>query len=681
MRKTPSLFYRKTRRSVLQSGFIKKFQSVNITPYSAFSVVPAWEKSCKRCQIAINSGDYIMKLKSLQMRITLWTGICLLITAASIIIYSAVAMKYRAQYARKEAVDMAGKYTVSVAKQHAYHIKAKFEVAFETARTLAQMLSGVKDKNISLELTRDEVSSILKSVLVQHPQFLAIYTCWEPDAFDGLDQGYQNEEGHDETGRFIPYWSRKDGKIALEPLKDYEKEGPGNYYLLPRKTKAGCFLDPYYYEVQGKNMLITSLVVPIVVDETFFGIVGIDLDIHVLQEIADNVKAELFDGAAQVLIISYMGTMAAVSGSPDLAGQHMKEFHKDWDQNTEYINKNEFIIEEDEGRIAVFNPLNIGHTKTPWSVNILIPLEKITESADSRMRHSVLDIWKSVGISILCAAVGMIFLWRIALGISKPVRGIIQSLSETAGRVAAASDQVKSSSQQVSGGASNQAISMEATSSSLEEVASMIKRNADNAAQANHLMQEAGQVIGEASKTMTKLTISMEKLSRAGQKTYNVIKTIDEIAFQTNLLALNAAVEAARAGEAGAGFAVVADEVRNLAARSADAAKNTAALIEGTVKRLEDGSSLVQNTDDIFAQIADITQKIKELIEEIAAASREQAQGTDQVNRAMSEMDQITQQNAANAQESASISEELSAYAEEMKKVMDILTEIVGETK
>ncbi|MDO9111504.1 MAG: methyl-accepting chemotaxis protein, partial [Desulfatirhabdiaceae bacterium] len=148
--------------------------------------------------------------------------------------------------------------------------------------------------------------------------------------------------------------------------------------------------------------------------------------------------------------------------------------------------------------------------------------------------------------------------------------------------------------------------------------------------------------------------------------------------FQTNLLALNAAVEAARAGEAGAGFAVVADEVRNLAMRAADAAKNTASLIEGTVKKVSDGSMLVRTTSDAFSEVAQNAAKVGELVGEIAAASNEQAQGIEQVNIAVTEMDKVTQQNAANAEESASASEELNAQAEELKSFVNELFAFVS---
>jgi len=184
--------------------------------------------------------------------------------------------------------------------------------------------------------------------------------------------------------------------------------------------------------------------------------------------------------------------------------------------------------------------------------------------------------------------------------------------------------------------------------------------------------------VSSANQSMAELIKSMEEISTASDETQKVVKTIDEIAFQTNLLALNAAVEAARAGEAGAGFAVVAEEVRNLALRSAEAAKSTAGLIEGTIKKVEEGSGLVDKTNDGFCTVAEKAVKVGELVGEISAASKEQAQGINQVNVAVTEMDKVTQQNAANAEESASASEELSAQAEQMKGMVNELVSIVG---
>jgi methyl-accepting chemotaxis protein len=269
----------------------------------------------------------------------------------------------------------------------------------------------------------------------------------------------------------------------------------------------------------------------------------------------------------------------------------------------------------------------------------------------------------------------------LALSISRPLRRVIAGLTDSADQVAAASSQVSSSSQMLAEGASEQAAALEETSSSMEEMSSMTRQNAENAAQADSLMREANRVASHAQESMTHLTTSMGEINRASEETQKIIKTIDEIAFQTNLLALNAAVEAARAGEAGAGFAVVADEVRNLAMRAAEAAKNTATLIDGTVKRIGEGSKMVQKTNDEFNTVARSMTKAGELVGEISAASQEQAQGIDQVTRAISEMDKVVQQNASGAEESAAASEEMNAQAEHMKTFVGELENLVGGRK
>ncbi len=298
------------------------------------------------------------------------------------------------------------------------------------------------------------------------------------------------------------------------------------------------------------------------------------------------------------------------------------------------------------------------------------------------MVSSVRFLRTSIGTAGLFAVVaGGLIAWFLIRSITKPINRIIAGLNDGAEQVASASGQVSASSHSLAEGSSEQAASIEETSSSLEEMSSMTKQNAENSGQADNLMKEANQIVGQANTSMVELTGSMEEISKASEETSRIIKTIDEIAFQTNLLALNAAVEAARAGEAGAGFAVVADEVRNLAMRAADAAKNTAELIEGTVKKVTDGSELVNRTNEAFIQVADSASKVGELVGEIAAASNEQAQGIEQVNTAVTEMDSVTQQNAATAEESASASEELNAQAEQLKCIVNELANLVGGSR
>ncbi len=303
-------------------------------------------------------------------------------------------------------------------------------------------------------------------------------------------------------------------------------------------------------------------------------------------------------------------------------------------------------------------------------------ISDIKADTKKRIRDTLVKISLITILIIMLSLLPTVFITKKS--ITNPINNIIKELREGSEHVSSAATQINSSSQMLAEGASEQAASIEETSSSLEEMASMTKQNADNATEADNLMKEVNQVVEDANRSMGELKGSMTEISKSSEKTSKIIKTIDEIAFQTNLLALNAAVEAARAGEAGAGFAVVADEVRNLAMRAADAARNTAELIEGTVKRIKEGTDLVARTDEAFGRVSESALKVGELVSEISAASREQAQGIEQINRAVSEMDKVVQQTASSAEQSASAAQELNAQAEELKKIVNELVNLTG---
>jgi methyl-accepting chemotaxis protein len=248
----------------------------------------------------------------------------------------------------------------------------------------------------------------------------------------------------------------------------------------------------------------------------------------------------------------------------------------------------------------------------------------------------------------------------------------LKHVAEVVEEVSGASSQISGESQGLAEGSSEQASSIDIVSSSLEEISAMTKQNADNSNQAKLLALEARAAADEGDHAMGRMADAIREIKVSSDNTAKIIKTIDDIAFQTNLLALNAAVEAARAGEAGKGFAVVAEEVRNLAMLSADAAKNTASMIEESVKKADGGVRITEEVAKSLAKIVDRSGKLGDLIAEVAVASSEQSQGIEQVNVAVAQMSRITQRNAAIAEQCASASQELSDQASTLSKMVSV---------
>jgi methyl-accepting chemotaxis protein len=258
-------------------------------------------------------------------------------------------------------------------------------------------------------------------------------------------------------------------------------------------------------------------------------------------------------------------------------------------------------------------------------------------------------IWILLFLSIgVTAALG----YLVVAATNRAIRKAANELGASSEQVINASSQVASASQNLAQGTSQQAATLEETSASGHEISALTSRNAEHSKTAAELMADVDQRVTQANRKLEEMVASMGEITSSSDRIAKIIKVIDGIAFQTNILALNAAVEAARAGEAGMGFAVVADEVRNLAQRCAQAARDTTALIDGSVQSAQSGSACLEEVAKVIRGITEGAVKAKTLVDEVSQGGQEQARGMEQMSRALAQMEQTTQQAAANAQES-----------------------------
>ncbi|MDL2259690.1 methyl-accepting chemotaxis protein [Deltaproteobacteria bacterium OttesenSCG-928-K17] len=273
----------------------------------------------------------------------------------------------------------------------------------------------------------------------------------------------------------------------------------------------------------------------------------------------------------------------------------------------------------------------------------------------------------------------LVVVW-ILRGMVRPLGGLIDQFGRGADEVTRTAGQLSSSSRALTQGVSENTTAVLESVNSLEEMLSMARRNAGHSAAAKELVGRLKDNITLADKAMEEISEAMEEIRASSQASRKIISTVEEIAFQTNILALNAAVEAARAGEAGVGFAVVADEVRNLAGSSAAAAKNTADMLAGSMRMINQGAELVKNAEAGFVAMVEASDEMESIVAEIAQASQSQAQDIQNMHQSIAMMDKVTQENAAGAGQTRALSEGLTLQAKALEQALEEMTVILHGT-
>lgn len=394
-------------------------------------------------------------MRSIQGRIALVAGVCLFGSALLLVGYSLMSGKNTQNLVTSRVDELVSKDTADSLKHlawaHAGVIQSKFDLALDSARTMAHTLEVSRDSASGLDLGRGQINAVLRSVLEKNPEFNGTYSCWEPDALDGRDADFRTgENGNNaQTGRFTPYWNRgADGRIAVQPLVEYDTMDKhpngvlkGGWYIGPRENHQESVLDPFPYIVQGKQVWLTTLSVPIMADGKFLGVVGTDYNLDFVQKLAEKADQELFDGKGEVAIVSNMGLVVAHSEHPDLIGKAFNAI--DGQQNASAVladvraGKARAWVDDGADMMNAIAPIALGRTGKPWSVMVMVPqavvLAQVRQlDSDIHDEGNSTVMWQiAAGVVITIAAT--VALWFAAGGIARPIKaaaslaGAIQS--------------------------------------------------------------------------------------------------------------------------------------------------------------------------------------------------------------------------------------------------------------
>lgn len=608
----------------------------------------------------------------------LGTAAIVFIAAFAILIsrYNTLVLDESEKYAQREAD------TYSAVLRNELNIKYD-KIAAISATVDAMIKTDKTDRQLIIDLLAQLVES--------DPEVLGTWALYEPNGLDNADNAYKGKLGGDSNGRFLPYVNRARGSVAME-VSEGQDEADADYYQIPLKTGKATITDPYIDEAQGIKDPMISICIPTVVKGKVVGVIGLDMALTGLGKIVSQIKPY---ETGYAYFLSHSGLIAS-HPNPEWLLKSIAELDPENNQKFDISSgiqsgkKFQYVSNGSVDYYNCFSPIVVGASDAPWSLALVIPMNKIMEKANHTLLMAI--IIGLLGLLTLALVIrfaakgianpmvqGVNFAKRVASGdlrgeltinrndeigelahalnqMNIHLHEMASNIITGADQITVAGEQVSATAQSLSQGASEQASTTEEVSSTVEQMSANIQQNSDNAKMAEKIAVEASKSIRDGDALAREAVVSINSIAEK-------IGIITDIAFQTNILALNAAVEAARAGEAGKGFAVVAAEVRKLAERSRLAADEINKL---SAKGVETVSLASQKLINLVPEI----EKTTRLVQEIAAASQEQSAGSEQINGAVQQLSSITQQSAASSEELATGAEELSSQAEKLKELI-----------
>ncbi len=500
---------------------------------------------------------------------------------------------FAADQAKRDAEQLA----IKTAEESAAQISGILQRSLSTAHGLGSALLALKNARTPIRAEFDEIQI---SFLERNPELLGAWTGWEPNALDGRDADFANTPGHDATGRYVPYWNRASGKIEVEPLLDYATDGPGDYYQIAFRNRKNAIIDPYAYSVGGKEMLITSLVVPLVVKGKAVGVAGFDLPLDRLQELVAEVKPY---GTGFATMIGNNGTYAA---HPDKA-MLLKEISdsgnagrvRDAVKRGELYWTVEASLRLGDDAIKVYAPIRIGDIDTPWSLEVVAPMAMVMAPVNDLIR-----------IGLLVALVGIVFSAMIAYlvgsSISRPVsrltsvmadivRGKLETRIPDIGR----KDEVGDMAQAVQVFKDNavEKIRLEQTQAATAQRAEEEKRQV-MIALADRFERSVKEVVDGVSSSATEMQATAQQMSATAEETSrqagNVASASDQATTNVQTVAATAEELSASIAEIGRQVSQSAKIASN-AVREADATNDTVQGLAEAASKIGDVVSLINN--------------------------------------------------------------------------------------